>query len=95
MTVQESLGPRPPESIPQDAPIRYRLLIFAGVVLGANLQVLDTTMATVAIAPHPGIALGDPGRDRLGAGRLSHRGRDLHAAYGNADRSIGVAGACS
>ena len=30
-------------------PIRYRLLIFVGVVLGANLQVLDTTMATVAL----------------------------------------------
>jgi len=29
--------------------MRYRLLIFAGVVLGANLQVLDTTMATVAL----------------------------------------------
>ena len=29
--------------------MRYRLLIFAGVVLGANLQTLDTTMATVAL----------------------------------------------
>ena len=29
--------------------MRYRLLIFAGVVLGANLQVVDTTMATVAL----------------------------------------------
>lgn len=28
---------------------RYRLLIFIGVVLGADLQVLDTTMATVAL----------------------------------------------
>ena len=48
MTVQES-SPATPESAPQDAPLRYRLLIFAGVVLGANLQVLDTTMATVAM----------------------------------------------
>ena len=32
-------------------PMQYRLLIFVGVVLGANLQVLDTTMATVAL-PH-------------------------------------------
>jgi DHA2 family multidrug resistance protein len=32
-----------------DAPMQYRLLIFAGVVLGANLQTLDTTMATVAL----------------------------------------------
>ena len=31
--------------------MRYRLLIFVGVVLGANLQILDTTMATVAL-PH-------------------------------------------
>ena len=29
--------------------MRYRLLIFVGVVLGANLQILDTTMATVAL----------------------------------------------
>tara|TARA_Y100001960_G_scaffold332521_1_gene433345 strand:- start:359 stop:1849 length:1491 start_codon:yes stop_codon:yes gene_type:complete len=29
--------------------MQYRLLIFVGVVLGANLQVLDTTMATVAL----------------------------------------------
>jgi DHA2 family multidrug resistance protein len=29
--------------------MRFRLLIFVGVVLGANLQVLDTTMATVAL----------------------------------------------
>ena len=29
--------------------MRYRILIFVGVVLGANLQVLDTTMATVAL----------------------------------------------
>ena len=30
-------------------PMQYRLLIFVGVVLGAILQVLDTTMATVAL----------------------------------------------
>ena len=45
MTIQETA---PPPGT-QDVPMRNRLLVFAGVVLGANLQVLDTTMATVAM----------------------------------------------
>jgi len=45
MTIQETAPP----SGTQDVPMKNRLLVFAGVVLGANLQVLDTTMATVAM----------------------------------------------
>lgn len=48
MTARDS-SPAAPEAAAPAAPMRYRLLIFAGVVLGANLQVLDTTMATVAM----------------------------------------------
>lgn len=39
------------------APPRYRSIIFFAVVLGANLQVLDTTMATVALPRMQGAAL--------------------------------------
>lgn len=38
-----------PQEAETQAPMPYRRTIFFGVVLGANLQALDTTMATVAL----------------------------------------------
>ncbi len=45
MTIRQTI----PASGQQAQTTPHRLLIFVGVVLGANLQVLDTTMATVAL----------------------------------------------
>jgi DHA2 family multidrug resistance protein len=53
MTAPQTTGPTDPtESIGPTGPaaqVPYRRTIFFGVVLGANLQALDTTMATVAL----------------------------------------------
>jgi DHA2 family multidrug resistance protein len=46
--VEQSSYISPVAGQPETA-MRHRILIFAGVVLGANLQTLDTTMATVAL----------------------------------------------
>jgi hypothetical protein len=50
MTASADGGPAP--AVPTEmAPAPHRRILFFAVVVGANLQALDTTMATVAL-PH-------------------------------------------